>query len=213
MPDSEVPHSQNLKIIRDEAARLTPDMVQTRASAQRLVLFSIGVLGATIPIYTQVSSPEVKKTIICIVVLLSANFYGRAHILYSQIILKGAFLRALDVMSNRLVGIEIFNDPENTRFYLPRKYNKFNMLIAPVLQGLVILFVMGSFGVNWYLNKKCSDILGFGFSFLIGGVVLFLLWPVFTGVFYTRGRFQDAVTEYLKRAGQERDTFEFIEKN
>ncbi|MDA0341078.1 MAG: hypothetical protein O3B74_05715, partial [Proteobacteria bacterium] len=45
MIDSEVPHSQNLKIIRDEAARVTLDMLQTRASAQRLVLFSIAVLG------------------------------------------------------------------------------------------------------------------------------------------------------------------------
>ncbi|MDA1310322.1 MAG: hypothetical protein O2985_12060, partial [Proteobacteria bacterium] len=48
---------------------------------------------------------------------------------------------------------------------------------------------------------------------IAGPMVLFLIAPVFTGIFRTRRYFQIVVTEYLKRAGQERDTFEFIEKN
>ena len=188
-----------LKFLRDEAARSTVELVATRNSAQRHTLFSVAILGAVVPIFAQeVQNMEGKYTLTSIAMLISAIFFGRAHILYRQVVSKNAYQRYLEILSNRLVGVELFSDPEATRVTGSRWENKINMVVMPACFILLVFFTM-YFGLGLSEDVSSSaDLPYFQISLFCSVFVLIIVCPIFFRIFSSEKRFEKALAMHLR---------------
>lgn len=74
--------------------------------------------------------------------LLSCIFYNRAHLLYSQVVLKCAYARYLEVAANSLCGLAYFADAEAVRLAGGRVANRLNMILLPIIYAIFLLFVL-----------------------------------------------------------------------
>jgi hypothetical protein len=198
MSDQPFSVPERLKFLRDEASRSTTELLATKAGAQRLTVFSVAVLGAVVPLFAaEMPNAETKIALLTVVVLLSSIFYGRAHILYHQAVLKGAYHRYLEIITNRLLDGEVFSDPEAVRVTGIRVENRINMLVIPIIyvvMGFCILYFGFDFSEGFAILLKSVEFLVSVFCIFI---VLLIIFPILFRIFSSGTRFEKAVSNHL----------------
>lgn len=188
-----------MEFVRAEVARISLDLTSLRNHAQALVVFSMAVLGAALPMWVslETSAPQTRVAVLGVVVV-SIVFYSRAHLLYRMIVYRYAYLDALNDYSNKITGCSLFLDPEIKRLESARIPNNINMLVIPLLQILIATIVVNDITSSHFLIAVILAVLA---GLLV--IALYLLWNITSSLVSTRRRFLSKRDDFQSWIGRD----------